>query len=289
MEIVDTHLHLWDPDTNSWYPGLRMFEDGLEAATGSRPALHRTYLTDEYRQDAASADVEVVKGVHVSAVTAPGAHLAELRWVDALCEANGFEVGLVGTVDPTRDVDSVLGELEEQATCPRFRGVRVLEGLDPSGSVADAVLSWLGEHDLTFDLVAHPSTMNEWLTTLARHPDTRVVLEHAGWPEGYGDEAHAAWRQSIDRMSQETAAFCKVSGLGMVTMDLGEAALRPWVEGCIESFGWDRVAFGSNFPIETIAGTYATLIASLRAILADATDENREAFFRTNAIRMYRL
>lgn len=47
---------------------------------------------------------------------------------------------------------------------------------------------------------------------------------------------------------------CELSVAGM---EPSEAILRPCIEETISIFGWDRVVFGSDVPIETMAGSFA--------------------------------
>lgn len=280
--VVDAHVHLWQPSRHHWYPGLRAFADQLD-----RPDLYGDFGLVDYRE--AAGDLPVTGLVHVSAVTEPRAYLYEAGWVEALADAEGLDLVFIGTVDPTLPEAALVGDLEEQARSPRFRGVRVLQGLEPGSSAARTVLDWLEQRDLVFDLVTSPAQMVDWIVELHRHPDLRVVLEHTGWPAGVGTEDRAAWREAVTACAAQTAAACKVSGLGMVTGDLSEPALRPWVECAIEAFGWDRVLFGSNIPIERMAGEYAALRGSLDAILAEAAPGERSRFWADNAERVYRL
>ena len=61
------------------------------------------------------------------------------------------------------------------------------------------------------------------------------------------------------------------------------------MEPAVEVFGWDRVAFGSNIPIEHMAGYYGQLQHSLEAILSQASDDERSRFWARNAERVYRV
>lgn len=277
--IVDAHMHLWDVTAHDWYPALR------EAL----PDLDKPFGPDDYRAAAGAADVTVTKLVHVSAVTKPRAYLDEGAWIDRLADEHGLELVIIGTVEPSLDAEGIRADLDRQAASPRFRGVRVLYDFPPDSEPARTVLDWLAERDLTFDLVAHPDTLPGWVDMLTRYPDLTVVLEHTGWPTGTDDGTRAAWDTAMTAYANRTRGLCKLSGLGMVTGDLSEAALRPWLERAIELLGWDRALFGSNMPVETVAGTYAELMTSMRAIAGAASPDEQAAFFIGNAERAYRF
>jgi L-fuconolactonase len=282
--VVDAHMHLMDVTSHDWYPGLQQWADHL-----SLPSLYRDFLPDDYRAAATEADLAVTKLVHVSATTKPRAYLDESAWVDEVADRHGLDLVTIGTVDPSLDAGAIRADLDQQAASPRFRGVRVLDEFPPDSAAAGTVLDWLAERGLTFDLVANPTTLPGWTDALALYPDLTVVLEHTGWPTGTDDASRHAWDAAMTAFAAGSSALCKLSGLGMVTRDLAGAALRPWLERAIELFGWDRVVFGSNMPIETMGGTYAELAGSLAAIVASATPDQRHAFYVTNAERAYRL
>jgi L-fuconolactonase len=280
--VVDAHVHLWDTTDHDWYPALRQMAEQL-----GRPEMYADFLVHDYHR--AAGDLPVRKFVHVSATTKPRAYLQESVWVDALADAHGLELGIVGTVDPSLSSAEIEADLERQAELSRFRGVRVLYDLDPDSAATRVLLAWLQERDLVFDLVTPPAQMGSWLETLRHYPELTVVLEHTGWPSGTDPEARAAWLDAVTACAQQSRALCKVSGLGMTTMDLSVSALRPWVESAVEVFGWDRVAFGSNIPIEHMAGYYGQLQHSLDSILSETSDDERTRFWASNAERVYRL
>lgn len=279
--IVDAHVHLWEISKRDWYPGLEDF------ATSVDTDLYRDFLIDDYLS--AAGDFDVTKFVHVSAVTKPGSYLDETEWIDAYANANDLDVAIIGSVDPTLDAGQLMTDLERQATSSRFRGVRVLYGLEPGSEAAKTVLSWLQAHNYIFEVSSQPDAAADWVDILRRYPDLKVVIEHTGWPAGTDPFSRSAWETAISAYAAETAALCKISGLGMTTRDLSEDALRPWIEKTVSAFGWDRLAFGSNIPIEHMAGDYAELQAALGSIIGTAAEHEQERFYATNAERVYTL
>ncbi len=207
--------------------------------------------------------------------------------MDRFAEEHDLDLAIVATVDPTLERTELLADLETQAATVRLRGLRVLDGLEPGSPAADLVLGWLQERGLVFDLVTSPPAMRSWLSELERYPELRVVLEHTGWPVGTDDDARTGWEGAMRDFASSTPHLCKLSGLGMTTMDLSVPTLRPWLEFAIEHLGWDRVAFGSNLPIETMAGTHGQLLATLDEVVGSAAKEDRARFWGQNAARTY--
>lgn len=283
MRIIDGHMHLLGITGHDWYPGLKQMAD-----TYSLPHLYQDFLLDDYR--AAAGPALAVDGfVHVSATTKPRAYLDEAAWVEAIADEHDLAMVLIGTVDPGLSAEEITADLEQQARSPRFRGVRVLYDFAPDSDAAAVVLPWLEERGHVFDLVIQPAQMDGWLKRLEAHPDLAVVLEHTGWPAGTEQADRDQWAGALRDFASATDAPCKLSGLGMTTGDLSEATLRPWLEHALETFGWDRVIFGSNMPIETMAGSYADYVATLEAVTTGASAEERQRFWADNAVRAYRI
>jgi predicted TIM-barrel fold metal-dependent hydrolase len=64
---------------------------------------------------------------------------------------------------------------------------------------------------------------------------------------------------------------------------------KPYLETCIEAFGADRGMFESNFPVDILSCSYATLWNAFKRVSAGYSDEERTALFSGTAIRVYRL
>ena len=278
--VIDAHVHWWRLTEHDWYPGLPAWADALPAGVGD--GFNRDFDVTDYR---AAAPMEVSGFVHVSAVTTPRTYLEELAWVEGEADRHGVDVRIVGTVDPTLPEADLRADLDRQAESSRFAGVRVLYGFEPDSPAVAPVLTWLAEHDKVFDLVCHPHQVDGWLRALAAHPGLRIVLEHTGWPESADD--FGGWRDGMRRLASETSMSCKLSGLGMALMDVSVDTLRPWVEAAVDTFGLDRLLFGSNIPIETMGGSLAQLVGALDTIFDGAPPDGLEGFWRGNSAAVY--
>ena len=288
LRLVDAHVHLWEPSARPWYPAMQDTEAAKAfAGLGDVTRMARDFLPPQLREETSA--VELLGLVHVSAVSAPRVHIDEGAWVDGVLDGLGLPAVTIGAIEADQDRAAIEADLDAQARSPRFRGVRVLSGLDPAGATAADLCAALEERGLVFDLVAHPATAAAFAELLETRPGLRVVLEHSGWPTAVDADGLAAWRAGIDRLAALPNVDCKVSGLGMATHALDAATLRPWIEGCLEAFGPDRCLFGGNFPVEAMYGDYGTLIDSVAAAVAGLSDAERRAFFVDNARRAYRL
>ena len=99
------------------------------------------------------------------------------------------------------------------------------------------------------------------------------------------------WRQQIHEISEYPNVVCKISGLvAYADPERWTAAdLRPYVEHVIGCFGWDRVMFGSDWPVCTLAASLKQWVEALSTITRDADEASRKKLSSENARRVYRL
>jgi len=116
------------------------------------------------------------------------------------------------------------------------------------------------------------------------------ILDHCGVPQ-VKEKRLDPWRAYITEIAQFPNVCCKISGLVAYadperwTID----DLRLFVEHAIASFGWDRVLFGSDWPVCTLSASYQRWVEALRTITQDAGEVNQKKLFHDNAVRVYRL
>ena len=65
--------------------------------------------------------------------------------------------------------------------------------------------------------------------------------------------------------------------------------MAPWLEYAIEAFGVDRCMFASNFPVDSMYGTFDELYDGFSTVTAGLDGLSRDKLFATNAERIYRL
>jgi predicted TIM-barrel fold metal-dependent hydrolase len=65
--------------------------------------------------------------------------------------------------------------------------------------------------------------------------------------------------------------------------------LRPVVEHVIDGFGWDRVVWGSDWPVCNLTSDLRTWTRLLDEILEGCSDDERIRLYESNARKVYRL
>jgi L-fuconolactonase len=280
--VVDAHVHLWDPARTDWYPYLAR---PPQQDSGDVSRMYRRFDLDSYEAETAGWNVE--KFVNVAAATG-GHSIEETIELDDKAQACGRPDAIIGGLPPTDTVTEAVELIDRQMTASRFRGVRpmgVFDGPLPETGVLHA----LGERNLLFELMAHPDQLRAAAAQLAGFDDLNVVVEHTGWPRSNSDEERGLWREGIDALAGLGAnVVCKLSGLAMPFGSMSVEALAPWIEHAIEAFGIDRCMFASNFPVDSMYGTFDDLYSTFSTVTAGLNSESRQKLFADNAERVYR-
>jgi predicted TIM-barrel fold metal-dependent hydrolase len=294
--IVDAHHHLWDFGRNP-YPWL---QDPVQIPFryGDYSAIKRNYLPADYRRD--SSAFNIVKTVHMEAEWERSDPAAETRWLTTINAEHGFPNGFVGHGEPHRaDIAEVLAA---HAKSPLVRGIR--HKPTAAGSSADAKRGAAGSmddpvwrrgyallegHHFSFDLQT-PWWHLDAAAELARDfPRTMLILNHTGLPADRSDEGLAGWRRAMETLAREPNAALKISGLGRKGLPWTLEANGPIIRDAIAIFGADRCMFASNFPVDSLAGSYQTIFQGFLDATTNETPENRRKLFHDNAVRIYRL
>jgi L-fuconolactonase len=278
--MVDAHVHLWDPARRDWYPHLSRNPAGSNMSRQRRLYDQAAYFAD-------AGNWNVVKYVHVAAAVSPFM-AAETVEREEWHRSTGHPDAIVGGLDPAQSLADNLRSLEEQCeSSRRFRGVRLMGFID--GGVPSAeILRVLNERGLVLDVMAQADALNVVAATISEWGELTVVIEHAGWPRENSDDEYRLWQQGMDALAAAGLhVHCKLSGLAMPFHAIDTTTFRPWIEYALEAFGVDRCMFGSNFPVDSMYGSFDDLYSTYDELTANLDANTREKLFASNAERVY--
>ncbi|PZO05618.1 MAG: amidohydrolase [Alphaproteobacteria bacterium] len=297
LPIVDPHQHLWD-FTRQHYGWL--MDTPLPAnPAGDCTEIARPYGLDDYLADVAGWNV--IGTVHVDAGADADQALDETRWLQEISDARGLPTGIVAYAalnQPLAKLDAILSAHRQS---PGVRGIRQIVNwhADPARTYGprDLLLDddWqagfavLQKHDLSFDLQIYPSQMPGAARLAARHPDTQIILNHAGMPTDRDEAGLTAWREGMSLLAAQPNVAVKISGLAMVDRCWTTESIRPFVLTTIDLFGPDRAMFASNFPVDKLYGDFSRHYEAYDALTADFSDAERRKLFGGSAMAVYRL
>jgi L-fuconolactonase len=276
LPITDAHQHFWDLSVHA--------QPFLYSAEELAP-LRRDFAVDDLAPLAAAAGV--TRTVVVQTVTEPG----ETPELLALAQATELVAAVVGWADLTAaDVADALAALRELPGARYLAGIRhpVMLEPDPEWPASPDVqrgLAAVAAAGLSFDLLVRPQQLPAAVRAAAALPQLTFVLNHLGNVE-VRPAVDQEWAKSFTALAALPNTVCKLSGI------LGEASLAgilPYYQLAIDSFGPDRLMFGSDWPVSTLGAPYGQVVDTALALTSELTHAERSAILSGTARRVYRI
>jgi L-fucono-1,5-lactonase len=276
--IIDAHHHVWDPDARAhgWLDGL--------------PALRRRFSLADFTR------ISAEHGVSASVLVQVLADAAETEEFLALAAAPGVVAGVVGWADLTApDVAAEIARLRQVPGGGRLVGIRHLVQDEPDPGWLDRHdvrrgLRAVGQAGLAYDLLVRPAQLPAAIHVASDLGDVRFVLDHGAKPDIASGHLEP-WSGLVAELARRPNVMCKLSGL-VTEAGPGWAAaqIAPYADRLLECFGPDRLMFGSDWPVCTLAASYGEVLALAREVLGDHLAlAERDAVFAGNAVIAYGL
>lgn len=279
MNIVDTHAHFWDPGLLEY----RWIEKGS--------VFDRAYHLQHYQR--AAAQVPVGRMIFVECDTHSNSSLREAQWVTQLARGDGRIQGIVARVDLAASTN-IVRDLDEVAALPLVKGIRDnIQNNPPGFALQDSFVRGVEEvHErgLHFELCLKHHQLAETIELVRRCPDGRFVLDHCAKPDIRAG-LREPWLTQMRAIAELPNVDCKISGL------VTEADWEKWrpeevlwyARKSAEAFGPSRIMFGSDWPVNEVAGGFVRWFRLAEELAAAWSLERRQGFFCKNAERVYRL
>ncbi len=274
MRIVDTHLHLVYLDKFA-YPWL-----------AGAPPLNRQWPVEDYWAEAEKLGIEAA--LHMEVDVAEPEMEAETRFV------LGVHPKIIGAIAAARPEHSNFpAHLERLAAQPGVKGIRrILHTLPDELSQTPLFaenLRRLATHKLNFDLCVLARQLPIGRALVAKCPDVQFVLDHCGVPDIAGG-AYDSWAAGITEIARLPNIVVKFSGIiAYGGPNPTAATLRPYADHIIASFGWDRIVWGSDFPVCTLTADLTRWVGITRELIAGGSPDEQQKLLSKNAERIYRI
>lgn len=276
---IDAHCHFWDPARGDY--------GWLDSGPPALDPLRRVFTPD---------DLAALNGNRPVVAVQAADSVAETRYLLDLAARYPRIAGVVGWVDLTRL--ETIGTLADLARNPRFKGIRpMLQDLAEDDWITtrpDAiVLRTVQDRGLRFDALVLTRHLPHLARFTAAWPDLPMVIDHCAKPRM--DQLDTAWRDGMAAMAAFPHVHCKISGLMTEVPDAlrqPEAALtamRPVVDEVLRLFGPDRLLWGSDWPVLTLAASHQVWEQLTDRLLEGLTPGERQAILGGNAAKFYGL
>jgi predicted TIM-barrel fold metal-dependent hydrolase len=281
MPVLDTHQHLWDL-TKFRLPWIKESDK-----------LARSYLMSDYQT--ATEGLNVVKAVYMEVDVAPEQQDAEADMITAVCSEGKSPT--VAAVISGRPAAAGFKKYISRFKDNRYiKGVRqVLHGAGtPAGYCLQKAfitsIGLLGEMGLSYDICMRPGELKDGAALIDACPDTRFILDHCGNADVQAKD-RTQWQRDVAAIAKRQHIVCKVSGIVASAKPGAWSAddLAPIINHVLDSFGPDRVMFGGDWPVCTLAATYRQWVEALRAVIRDRKTVERRKLWHDNAVKFYGL
>lgn len=276
MDIIDSHVHLWDPAF------------GYDWLADAPAALNRAVAPEELAGELESAGVRGAIAVQAE---------DSLRETDALLAAAVANPALLGVVGwlPLEDPRATEAALDAR---PTLLGVRHLVHADPRPDFlrlagVRSSLALLANRGLPLDVPdAFPGFLDQ-VAGLARDlGGLTIVIDHLGKPPTPGTAPWSQWRAQLEAALAFPNVVVKFSGLQQLVHDHSgglapSAAARVALNVAIQAGGPERVLYGSDWPMTLAYQGYSAMLGILTDATSHLSEAERAAVFGGNARRIY--
>lgn len=280
MTRIDAHCHFWDPARGDY--------GWLDSGPAALAPLRRIFTP---------GDLAPLNGNRCVVAVQAAESTAETRYLLSLAKTHPRIAGVVGWIDLSRP-ESV-ETLADLARDPLLKGIRpMLQDQAENDWITTrpdpAVLRSIIDFGLRFDALVLTRHLPHLSRFVAAWPDLPTVIDHCAKPRMHG-ALDPAWRDGMATLAAFPQVRCKLSGLmtelppHLLQPDVALAALRPVVDEILDRFGPDRVLWGSDWPVLTLAADHAVWEELTDRLLEHLSQPERAAILGGNAITFYGL
>ncbi|MEY2524638.1 MAG: L-fuconolactonase [Ilumatobacteraceae bacterium] len=278
---VDAHHHVWD---------LLAVRDQPWMVPDTMAPIRRSFGIDEFAAEARS------NGVDSSVVVQTVADVTETEELLDLAAASTLVGGVVGWVDVgATDVGDQLDRLLARPSGSWLVGIRSLAEYepDPAWLARPAVLAGLREvarRGLCNDLLVLPHQLTAAVTATREMTESRFVLDHLAKPQ-IAAGVYQPWARELAELAQHENVSAKFSGLVTEAnwSTWTPSDIRPYIDRALSVFGPDRLIFGSDWPVCTLAASYRRIVDLAEDLIGALSTDEEVAVFGGNATKIYEL
>lgn len=276
MKKVDAHQHFWqyDPEKHGW------ISERMEV-------LKKDFMPPDLKKEMEAVDIDSCIAIQADQTE------KETQFLLSLAEEYGFIDGIVGWLDiQAHDFNK---KLERFVQHEKFKGLRHIVQDEPDDRFLlqpDFLngMSILGHYHLPYDILIYARHLPVAVEFASKFPDQKFVVDHIAKPK-IEEQKIEDWENGIRELAQHPQMYCKVSG--MVT----EADWKHWktedfkryLDVIFDAFGMDKLMFGSDWPVCTLAAGYDEVVQLLEEYIAPLPAKEQQLILGGNAKRFYNL
>lgn len=278
---IDTHQHFWR------YQG-----DEFPWIGEAEKSLARDFLPPDLRPLFDEAGIESCIAVQARCLTAETDFLLQLAaeypwikgvigWID-LCQPNAAK-SLHG-IKNTKSLKGFRHILQDEPNPQAFMDSKV---------VLENIKNFQ-ENGLVYEVLLRQNQLQGASAFCAQLDQFYLVLDHIGKPKIGSDtqDSFNAWYKNMKAIAAQSHVFCKISGLvteASIESPPQNSVFYRYLDSCLELFGIDRLLFGSDWPVCTLAASYNHVVELINAWSHSFSATEKAKIWSENAKKCYTL
>jgi L-fuconolactonase len=217
---------------------------------------------------------------------------AETQFLLDLAGQHDFIKGVLGWVD--LQSANLEMQLENYAQQPNLKGFRhILQAETPEFMLQKSFVNGIktiGKYNYTYDILIYPEHLPAALELVKQCSTQKFVIDHLAKPAIKAGKIKD-WEVEIRKIAELENVCCKLSGLvteaNWQTWTLND--LKPYLDVAFDSFGPDRLLFGSDWPVCLLAGKYQEVLQAIECYIERLSTTEKVKIMGLNAVDFYNL
>jgi L-fucono-1,5-lactonase len=274
--IIDSHQHFWiyEPVRDSWIDE-------------SMKVIRRDFLPSDLSPIISEQNIDGTIAVQASQSE------EETNFLLNLANVYNWILGVVGWVDlMNNDIEN---RLEHFSSYKKLKGFRHLIQNEPDDNFMlnekfQNGINSLKHFNFTFDILIYPNQLPAAIKLSGKNPEQKFILDHIAKPYIKKNEIEP-WASQIRELATNKNVYCKLSGIITEAdhKNWEPENIYPYLDIVFDAFGFDRLLFGSDWPVCLLAGSYKKVKNLIEEYLESAPTEVKEKIFGKNALSFYNI
>jgi L-fuconolactonase len=273
---IDAHQHFWkfDPVRDNWI-------------TEEMSVIRKDFLPGDL------APVLKKNGFDGCVAVQADQSEKETEFLIGLSRQHDFIKGIVGWVDLVNEnIGKRLSYYQQFSVVKGFRHILQAES-DRAFMLRPEFMRGiqaLKAFNYTYDILIYPDQLGYVKELIAAFPGQKFVIDHLAKPD-IKNKMISDWKNRISGLGQYENVYCKISGLVTEAdwKNWKQEEFIPYIDILVETFGNDRIIFGSDWPVCLLAGSYEEMLGIVKNYFSSFAQNEQEKFFGTNAVEFYNL
>jgi L-fuconolactonase len=272
---VDTHVHFWkyNKKRDTWI-------------TNDMKILQQDYLPQTIAQTLKRNDIDGCVAVQVEQAEVETLFLMELS------KTHDIIKGVVGWIDLQNE--NIEERLQYFSRFPIIKGWRHIVQAEPNDFLLrkkiQRGIAALQSYGYTYDVLIYHHQLKPALEFISLFPEQKFVIDHCAKPD-IANKKIDEWKEWMQEIARHPNVHCKLSGLFTEAKwkEWSPGEFYPYLDVVFESFGTDRLMYGSDWPVMLLSGIYVQWKSLLEKYMENFDEEARAKVFGENAIQFYNL